>query len=663
MSNFSKIVSNLFNKENEKEIQPVVKPKGKELTLNTQEESNMKIFNENNIIDFDFKVYGRSIFQNLILTANALNKDKELIPIKCKWRRVKNDIVIKIKDISSNSYLPTAEDIGYIIEVEVIPIDNIYGTIPSIGQYGPILLGNDMKNTLEILLTSGGTKFSCHLYYIIENEKVTDKEIILYINTHELKLVEVDYNGKEKVLEETKYHQMNPIITPHHNDIYRFTIKFYSFEVEGSGLASVNNIKQTEKSVYHLVAMSKQCRELIYLLVQFFLLDEKIKNSKLFTSMNYNKLPHETKVGVTDLISEIKTLREENSIILNNMKILEKKNVDLIKEMKSLEEDFQVTLETINSHMNSNIYDAGSRVTPVEIKQPQYNNSFLFDLKKKYDDLLIQHSLLSSKEKALREENKELLTNCEISRNKYEVSIEENKVNQQKLVEFEVELYNLKKSFTLLAEQKNKIEKEVLQITNDNNHLKEDNEALKQNIKSQENAEVYNKRISELQKQIETLSYDNKNLIVQRNVLTNKKEEIAKEFNRISKEKEIFDKVLSEIQEEKTNTEHLLEEKRSTIISLNSKIESSKKDLNDYKFKYELLEVEHNSLKQNFETLFKHNTNENHIKITQEEYEEYDQLKREKDETDAILMQLRSNNDAKDVEIRNLKAQIEKLKQ
>jgi hypothetical protein len=662
MSNFTKIMSNLFTKENEKEPSPVYKPKGKELTLNTQEESNMKTFNENTRIHFDFKVYGRSIFQNLILTATASNQDKELIPIKCKWRRVKNDIVINIKEITSNSYLPTAEDIGYIIEVEVIPIDNIYGTIPSLGQYGPIMLGNDMKNTLEILLTSGGTKFSCHLYDISENQKVNDKEIRLYINTHELKLVEVDYNGKEKILEETKYHHMNPVITPHHNDIYRFTMKFYSFEVDGGGsLATVNNIKQIDKSVYHLVAMSKQCRELIYLLIQFFLLDEKIKNSKLFTSMNYNLLPQETKVGVTDLISEIKTLREENSIILNNMKILDNKNKDLVKEMKCLEEDFQVTLETINCHMNNNLYDPNGKTTPVEVKMPQ-NNS-LYDLKKKYDDLITQHSLLSSKEKSLREENRELLTNCEINKNKNDQLVEENKSNKQKLAEYEVELYNLKKSFTLLAEQKNKFDKEITHLRDDHNILKQDNEELKSKLKKQETAEIYNKKIKDLEAQIESITYENKNLIVQRNVLNNQKEIIQKELNKLNQSKDSYDKIIINLQQEKQSLDSQLEEKNTKITSLSNKIESHKKELNDFKFKHELLESEHNSLKQNFDSLFKDNTNtESCIKITAEEYDEYDQLKREKDETDAILMQLKSNNDAKDLEIRNLKAQLEKLK-
>ena len=127
--------------------------------------------------------------------------------------------------------------------------------------------------------------------------------------------------------------------------------------------------------------------------------------------------------------------------------------------------------------------------------------------------MLTQNSLLSSKEKALREENRDLLTNCEIMRNKFEVSNEENKSNKNKLAEFEVELYNLKKSHTLLAEQKNKFEKEVVKLHEDISLIKSDNDELKRKLQKQESAEIYNKKINDMQKQIESINYENKNLI------------------------------------------------------------------------------------------------------------------------------------------------------
>ena len=50
------------------------------------------------------------------------------------------------------------------------------------------------------------------------------------------------------------------------------------------------------------------------------------------------------------------------------------------------------------------------------------------------------------------------------------------------------------------------------------------------------------------------------------------------------------------------------------------------------------------------------------IKISPDEYEEYDQLRKEKDEFEATIMQLKSNNEAKDVEIQNLKMIIDSYK-
>jgi hypothetical protein len=264
--------------------------------------------------------------------------------------------MIYIKDVNSNSYIPTAEDIGYLIEVEASSVDSsINDSECAYAQYGPIIIDDDMKNTIELLLTSGGTKFSCHIFDIKEQEKLTNKEVIIYINPNELKLVEANYKGIENILESIKYHPLNPQIKPHPYDSSRFTIKFFEYEFSEenmNGGFSLEKLNQKPKSEYHLVAMSKQCRELIYLLIHFFLVDEKLKNTKLFCSVNYNMLPQETKVGVTDLVSEIKTLREENNIILGNIKILEKYNKELKDEMKNLEEDFQITLESINSNSN-----------------------------------------------------------------------------------------------------------------------------------------------------------------------------------------------------------------------------------------------------------------------------------------------------------------------
>jgi hypothetical protein len=643
---------------------PVIKAKGKEISENTSEDNNINIVNENDRFKFDLKVFGKSLFQNLILTATAYSVDNNVIPLKCFWKRVKNDISLDISDIHSNSYIPTAEDVGYVIEVEAFPVDKgIYGGTPAVGRYGPILLDIDMKNTLELLLTSGGTKFSLYVYDTVEQEKVNNREIIIYINPNELRLSEIDYNGKEKQLESVKYHQLNPIIKPHPYDVYRFSMRFYEFDVNSNmNVYNLGGLKQNMKSEYHLIAMSKQCREIIYLLIQCFLLDEKIKNNKLFTCMNYNMLPQETKVGITDLISEIKTLREENSTILHNMKILEKANRSLKQEMKSLEEDFQSSLESINTHISGVSYETPSGVGNSQVIAGRggsgNNTNTHSDLRRKYDELLANNSLLISKEKALREENKDIKSNSAVVKNKSDEIEMDNKKLSSQIVNLELEIKSLKKSLSMLNETYSKSKKDLDTVNEQKEKLQKDHTEMSVKVDSVKTSgfEELSAKTTELQKKIESLGYDNKSLISQRDILTKQKDAFSKEVEKLTKEKQALNEKVTLLTEEKEIYNGSQKDKETLINKLNTNLDILKRENKDLKLKYELLEVEYSTIRNGGDIL-NHGT-DGHVKITQDEYDEYDQLKRDKDENEAVLMQLRSNNKAKDFEIELLKKQL-----
>ena len=95
-----------------------VKPKGKEITINPNEEKKVRYIKKSQNYDLTLQINGKTIFQNLILTASAKceNEKGELIqvPILCKWKRINKDTIIYIKNINSFSYMPNGEDIGYI---------------------------------------------------------------------------------------------------------------------------------------------------------------------------------------------------------------------------------------------------------------------------------------------------------------------------------------------------------------------------------------------------------------------------------------------------------------------------------------------------------------------------------------------------------------------
>ena len=277
--------SNKFG-ENDNEIEYQYENVGreKEINFNQLESKKVKYIKRASSYDLNLIINGKSIFQNLILTASATKNDEQ-IPIKCHWKRIHDETIITIEDINSFSYMPNAEDIGYEIEVEVCSLDDPEDI--AIAQYGPIVIDKDMENAIELFLTSG-KNFNLYLFDPNTQEKIKDKEYILYLKNDELILSNYDLKGNEIILEKCIYSQLNPIIKLSPTNINKINFIFIDYDsnnVENEYENNFNNkneeITNKKKNEYEFIAMSKQNRELIYLLIQFFVIDEKIKNNKL----------------------------------------------------------------------------------------------------------------------------------------------------------------------------------------------------------------------------------------------------------------------------------------------------------------------------------------------------------------------------------------------
>ena len=276
----------------------------KEINFNQEESKKVNYIKSPIGYDFEILINGKSIFENLILTAHA-SKKGEQIPIKCHWKRIYEESVITIQNTNSSSYIPNAEDIGYKIEVEVCSFDNPDDI--AIAQYGPIIIDKDMENAIELFLTSG-KNFNLYLFDEKTQEKIKDKEYILYLKNDELLLSHFDSNGKEYIIEKCYYSRMNPIIKLSPNDINKIKFTFINYD-------SDNN----DNNEYEFIAMSKQNRELIYLLIQFFIIDEKIKNNKIYSLINNESVSTEEKLGITDLVGELNIIKNQNKLDLKQM--------------------------------------------------------------------------------------------------------------------------------------------------------------------------------------------------------------------------------------------------------------------------------------------------------------------------------------------------------
>ena len=690
------ILANILGSSDQKTLQRpttlqkpfFVKPKGKEISINPSLEKKVKYIKKSENYELTLQINGKTIFQNLILTASAQieNEKGELIqiPILCKWKRINKDTIIYIKNINSFSYMPNGEDIGYIIEVEVSLYDNPKDI--SIAQYGPIEMDNDMKQTIELFLTSGKAHFNFEIFDNEKQEKINNKEYILYLENDGMKLVDVDINRKEKVLEKCRYSQFNPIINLHPTNIKRFTMKFCDIQNNINYLNYAEDIEkfsQSIKSQYEFLALSKQNRELMYLVIQFFVIDEKIKNNKIFSFQNYKNFSAETKVSITDLIGQLKTLNEENTIMMKNMKILERVNKKLHLDLKNLEEDFQITLEKINeSDLNiedeinknqkviNNNYNNGNNVNN-NIKKSNFgNNSSLLnsDWKKKYEEMNNLYNSLLAKEKALTEEKNEYINKEENNKNiieKYKIELSELKEKNSNL---DNDLKIVNKNYTIITEEKTKLNTEIFKLKNENEELRKSNNKLKENLNQISKYKELEELVNKYKKENEKLLFDNKNLILQRNLLSNQRTDALKELEKLKNLKTSKESEINSLKLEVENSKKLEIERIKKVQNLNTLNEDLQKKYDELKNKNEILLIDYNTIKQAYDKLIENqnevsmDTNRSNVKISPEEYEEFDNLKKEKDENEALIMQLQSNNQAKDLEIKNLKMIIESFK-
>ena len=124
-----------------------------------------------------------------------------------------------------------------------------------------------------------------------------------------------------------------------------------------------------------------------------------------------------------------------------------------------------------------------------------------------------------------------------------------------------------------------------------------------------------------------------------------------------------------------TNKAKINKNKENELIEkIQKENESIQKEYEKIKDDYQFLIIENLNLKELYEREKKNqNQNQNKInmssisnntvyQISHDEYEEYENLRRNRDENEAIIMQLKSNGETLELEIKKLKDKINKIK-
>ena len=648
--------------------------KDKEINFNQIESKKVQYIKKAASYDLKLLINGKSIFENLILTALA-TKNGDQIPIKCHWKRIYDESVITIQNINSFSYIPSAEDIGYKIEVEVCSLDEPNDV--AIAQYGPIIIDKDMENAIELFLTSG-KNFNLYLFDEKTQEKIKDKEYILYLKNDEIILSNYDTNGKEHILEKCFYSQMNPIIKLSPTNVNKIKFTFINYDSDNSNEYENNLIKKDneiicgKKNEYEFITMSKQNRELIYLLIQFFIIDEKIKNNKIYSLINNENISTDEKLGITDLVGELNIIKNQNKIALKKMNKLNNMNKKLNDDYKILEENFRITLSKINEK-NSNLYikeeiykaNDRSEKNNTIIKQNKASINRINELKKEYEELNTEYKQLLSKQQEF-DFDKNILLNKE---NQSQTQLLNTENNLKKLKEKNNSLKNDKnistEKLSKAKEEYNNIKSKCDKNRTKLNKLNQENENFLMKSAEFDKINKNKKEILKMKENNEILVKENKNLLKERDVLNQEKNQLSNELEKLKQE-------INELNQ--INSSNILSTENNDIINeLKSINENRKNELRKLKEEYEALINEQKILQENYEKLNNKNNvlnasmvsmsvvSMNGFQLSPDEYEEYDLLRKNKDENEALILQLKSNNQAKEVEKQELKEILKNL--
>ena len=649
--------------------------KNKEINFNQIESKKVQYIKKASSYELKLLINGKSIFENLILTAIATKKDEQ-IPIKCNWKRIHDESAITIQNISSSSYIPNAEDIGYKIEVEVYPIDDMDDI--AIAQYGPIVIDKDMENAIELFLTSG-KNFNLYLFDEKTQEKIKDKEYILYLKNDEIILSNYDINGKEHILEKCFYSQMNPIIKLNPTNINRIKFIFINYDSDNnSDIENENffNKKNNEivcgkKNEYEFITMSKQNRELIYLLIQFFIIDEKIKNNKIYSLINSESIQVDEKLGIVDLVGELNIIKQHNKIDLRKIDKLNDMNKKLNDDYKILEDNFMITLSQINqknsnSRIKEEIYKANDRSENNNsiIKSNKASINKINQLKKEFEELNTQYQLLLSKEQELDFDKNILISKESTSQTQLLNTQNTLQTLKEKNNTYKIEINISKEKLNKAKEEYNNLKSKYDSKKKKLNSLNNENENILQ--KSAEYIQI-NKSKSEMakiKKNNEALIIENKNLLKERDILNDAQSQLFNELEKLKQE-------IKELNEDNTN--NIISTENNDIITELKRInEERKNEIKKLKDEYESLVNEQKKLQESYDNIPNKNllnqsivsmsvVSVNGYQLSPDEYEEYDLLRKNKDENDAIILQLKSNNQAKEVEKEELKEILKNL--
>ena len=306
--------------------------------------------------NYEFKFFTQTNYVYLASNLVAEAKDKGTglpFAMKWKWQRIRGKRVYNLNAIHGNVYQLSAEDVGWKIKVEVIPMEEDLYEGNAYAEFGPVTVEPSARQSLEYILGSGGSRFPVTIYYPEDRHKMIDermfKEGTLIISNKTIKLEEKqDLSGKSKeVIFDCKYTIDHPKIDISSNDTKMLSIDYYDDD----------DFYGSEKRLnfsLDLRALSRQSRDLIALSIRWFSALNYFKNSKIINTLNQDdddldgsplKKSQKEKDALTELLIELDFVKRELYEQIGINKELEVERNNARKQFLDLENEMEQTLE------------------------------------------------------------------------------------------------------------------------------------------------------------------------------------------------------------------------------------------------------------------------------------------------------------------------------
>jgi len=195
---------------------------------------------------------GGGLYQSGVLVATASSRADggHPVPITCRWKRRLGAHLIEIPGINGSMYHTSADDIGADVVCVAEPAGDP-GQGQAVGVLGPFMLDPINKMSLENMLASENTRFPVRHYR--DEDDPHPRDLQIHVMQDYVKVVHpgADRGSSEVV---APYSADYPKVVIHPLDTCKFRLE----------------LSEEADKIYHFVALSRQSRDSIALLIRCF---------------------------------------------------------------------------------------------------------------------------------------------------------------------------------------------------------------------------------------------------------------------------------------------------------------------------------------------------------------------------------------------------------